>query len=143
MINRVVLVGRMVRNPELTKLQSGISASAFTLAIDNMVKPGAQKTASFINCKVFGAPADNLAKYTRKGSLLGVEGRLSQRMYENKEGKKVNYVEVICDRVQFLDPKGSNQGQDAPPMEPEAQEDNQNKSKNLESIDIVDDDLPF
>jgi single-stranded DNA-binding protein len=52
-------------------------------------------------------------------------------------------VEVICDRVQFLDPKGSNQGQDAPPNEPEAQEDNQNKSKNLESIDIVDDDLPF
>jgi single-strand DNA-binding protein len=92
---------------------------------------------------VFGATADNLAKYTRKGSLVGVEGRLSQRTYENKEGKKVNYVEVICDRVQFLDPKGSNQGQDAPPNEPEAQEDNQNKSKNLESIDIVDDDLPF
>lgn len=140
MINRVVLVGRLVRNPELAKLPSGISVSAFTVAVDNMVKPGTQKTASFIRCKIFGASADNLAKFTRKGSLIGLEGRLSQRTYENKEGKKVDAVEVICDRVQFLDPKGSGPAAEQPTTEPAEPE---TKSKNLESIDIVDDDLPF
>lgn len=141
MINRVVLVGRLTKDPDLRTSTGGTSINSFTVAIDNRAKAGTEKTASFINCVAFGQTAENMAKYTRKGSLLGVEGRLQQRSYDNKEGKKVSVLEVLCDSVQFLDPKGT--------AEPKAgtgytaQEEPISDSKNLEGIDTVDDDLPF
>ena len=141
MINRAVVVGRLTKNPELRKSASGNSFASFTVAVDNRTKPGEQKTASFINCITFGNTADNLAKYPRKGSLIGVEGRLQQRNYETKDGRKGSALEIIADSVQFLDPKGSGQGTNTDPTpSPEVE---RQDNKNLESIDIVDDDLPF
>lgn len=142
MINRVVLVGRLVRDPELKRTTSGVSVASFTVAVDNWVKAGGEKSASFIPCTVWNQAADNVAKFTRKGSLVGIDGRLNQRSYDSKEGKKVYVVEVVCDSVQFLEPKGT-KGPEAestnfPPSEPAPE-----TSKNLSSIDIVDDDLPF
>jgi single-strand DNA-binding protein len=141
MINRAVVVGRLTKNPELRKSAAGNSFASFTVAIDNRTKPGEQKTASFINCITFGNTADNLAKYTRKGSLIGVEGRLQQRNYETKDGRKGSALEIIADTVQFLDSKGSNQDSATDPTPRVEVEKDDNK--NLESIDIVDDDLPF
>jgi len=141
MINRAVVVGRLTKNPELRKSAAGNSFASFTVAIDNRTKPGEQKTASFINCITFGNTADNLAKYTRKGSLIGVEGRLQQRNYETKDGRKGSALEIIADTVQFLDSKGSNQDSATDPT-PRVEVD-KDDNKNLESIDIVDDDLPF
>jgi single-strand DNA-binding protein len=141
MINRVVIVGRLTQNPELRKSTSGNSFASFTVAVDNRTKPGEQKTASFINCVAFGNTADNLAKYTRKGSLIGVEGRLQQRNYETKDGRKGSSLDILTDMIQFLDPKGSGQGTNTDPT-PSPEVDKQD-NKNLESIDIVDDDLPF
>jgi len=141
MINRVVLVGRLTKDPDLRRTMSNMSVNSFTVAIDNRVKSGAERTTSFINCTAFGATAENMAKYTRKGSLIGVEGRLQQRSYENKEGRRISVIEVICDSVQFLEPKNStNENRPEMGYTPDEPSDD---SKNLESIDIVDDDLPF
>jgi len=142
MINRVVLVGRLTKDPDLRRTGSGMSVNSFTLAVDNRVKSGSERTASFINCTAFGTTADNMAKYTRKGSLIGLEGRLQQRSYENKEGKKVSVIEVLADSVQFLEPKGSAVNE-ARPVEGYTPDEPTDDSKNLASIDIVDDDLPF
>lgn len=138
MINRVVLVGRLTRDPELRRTANETAVASFTLAIDNRLKgPDGQKTTSFIPCTVWGAAADNTAKYTRKGSLVGVEGRLNQRTYDRKDGTKAQVIEVICDSVQFLEPKG------AVDLTQTTEVDVQDESQNLDAIDIVDDDLPF
>ena len=140
MINRTVLVGRLTKDPELRKSGSGNSFISFTVAVDNRVRPGEAKSASFINCVAFGNSADNMAKYTRKGSLVGVEGRLQQRNYATKDGTQRCSLVLLCDSIQFLDSRQSGTNQDyTPTLEPQTNNDN----KNLDAIDIVDDDLPF
>ena len=80
MINRVVIVGRLTRNPELRKTTNNISVASFTVAVDNRMKAAdGSKTTSFINCVAWNGLADTLVKFTKKGSLIGVDGRLSQR----------------------------------------------------------------
>lgn len=148
MINRVVLVGRMTRDPELRKTNNGTSVVSFTLAIDNRTKgPNGEKTTSFIPCQVWNQQAENCARYTRKGSLVGVEGRLNQRSFDTKDGRHASVVEVICDSVQFLEKKseGTTSSQDmgyAPDVEPSYAEPSP-ENKNVSSIDVADDDLPF
>lgn len=140
MINRVVLVGRLVRDPELRRTASGIPVATFTIAIDNRVKSNAEKSTSFIPCVVWNQAADNMAKYTRKGSLVGIDGRIVQRNYDKKEGGRASVVEVVCDSVQFLEPKSSNAGPSDNDYQPDEPVDD---SKNLESVDLVGNDLPF
>ena len=144
MINRVVLVGRLVRDPELRKTNSGTSVASFTVAIDNWRGQNSEKSTSFIPCTVWNQAAENLYKFTKKGSLIGVDGRLVQRSYESKDGRKVSVIEVVADSVQFLERKSSSQGrndnnsgysEDAPA--------NDREDTNVDSIDIVEDDLPF
>ena len=144
MINRVVLVGRLTRDPELRKTVNGASVAAFTIAVDNRTKgPNGEKTTSFIPCTAWNQQAENACKYTHKGSLVGVEGRLNQRSYDAKDGRKVSVVEVICDSVQFLESKNSNTASRedtgyTPDIVPDDIEE-----KNTSSIDVADDDLPF
>lgn len=140
MINRVVLVGRLTRDPELRKTQTGSAVCTFTIAVDNRQKnaDGTRGT-SFISCVAFQASADNMSRFTRKGSLVGVEGRLNQRSYQRQDGTKASVIEVLCDSVQFLEPKGSEEGDNAVTFDDvPAQE-----VKNVDSIDLPDDDLPF
>jgi len=140
MVNRVVLVGRLVRDPELRKTNSDKSVASFTVAVDNRMKAAdGQKSASFIPVTVWNEQANNVCKYCRKGSLVGVDGRLQQRNYEKKDGGKASVLEVIADSVQFLEPKGSKE------VAPEPKEDISQESvdSKMESVDIVDDDLPF
>ncbi len=145
MINRVILVGRLTRDPELRRTTSGMSVASFTVAVDNRVKSGAEKSASFIPCTVWNQAAENVSKFTRKGSLVGIDGRLNQRSYDSKEGKRVTVLEVICDSVQFLEPKSGAAEATPTDVTPDFQPDEpaRETSKNLSSIDIVDDDLPF
>ncbi len=142
MINRVVLVGRLTRDPELKKTNSGNSVCSFTIAVDNRMKnPDGTKSASFIPAVAFSQSADSMSKFTRKGSLVGVEGRLSQRSYQRQDGTKASVLEVVCDSVQFLEPKAAMAVEngdvigDSLPVE--------NEGKNLDSLDLPDDDLPF
>ena len=146
MINRVVLVGRLVRDPELRRTTSGMSVASFTVAIDNRTKgPNGEKTTSFFPCTVWSQAAENVSRFTRKGSLVGIEGRLNQRSYETKDNRKVSVVEVICDSVQFLERKPED---GAPLIEPneygyQPKNDVVAETNNVEGIDITEDDLPF
>lgn len=144
MINRVVLVGRLTRDPELRKTPNGASVASFTIAIDNRKGPNGEKTTSFIPCTVWNQQAENTVKFTHKGSLVGVEGRLNQRSYDSKDGRKVQVIEVICDAVQFLESKGSGnpteKDESGYTPDPEV---NDYEERNVSSIDIADDDLPF
>ncbi len=145
MINQVVLVGRITRDPELRTATSGNSVCSFTVAVDNRMKnaDGTRGT-SFIGCVCFGQSAETVAKFTRKGSLVGVEGTLNQRKYQRQDGSSASVIEVICDRVQFLEPKGSRNGVDEiPPFDDAPAPSQKDDSRNLDSLNLPDDDLPF
>lgn len=147
MLNRVILIGRLTRDPELRKTASNLSFASFSLAVDDSRKnPDGTKNTLFINCTIFRERADTLVKYTRKGSLISIEGKLQQRKYTNKAGVQVSTYEVIVDNFDFIDTKGSapaetsgyaSQPEAAPAPAP------QPDSGNLDAIDVVDDDLPF
>ncbi len=143
MINRVVLVGRLTRDPELKRTASGNSVSTFTLALDNRQKnPDGSKSTSFISCVCFQLTADNVTKFTRKGSLVGVEGRLNQRSFTRADGTKGSVVEVLCDSVQFLESKSPSEGAGETPVFDDEPRVDEGKS-NIENLDLPDDDLPF
>lgn len=143
------MVGRMTRDPELRKTTSGLAVASFAIACDDSYRgANGEKNTIFMNCSIFGNKAENVVKYTRKGSLVAVDGRLNQRKYTRKtDNQQVTVVEIICDNCEFLDPKGANtQGvSDAGASAPAANKPAPAKSEsgNLDSIDVVDDDLPF
>ena len=148
MINRVVLVGRLTRDPELRRTGSGTAVASFTVAVDNRTKDAnGNKTTSFIPCTIWNQQAENVVRFVKKGSLVGVEGRLNQRSYQNKEGKNVQVIEIICDSVQFLERKEENAAPtlvepsvDGYQPDPVVEEPS---VANVSSIDVTDDDLPF
>ena len=148
MINRVVLVGRLTRDPELRKSAAGTSIATFTVAIDNIGKgPDGNKTTSFIPCVVFNEQrAETVTKFARKGLLVGVEGRLNQRSYQKADGTKTSLIEVIADSVQFLEKRSEeipNEEMEIPPFDGAGMNQLPEEDKNLDSIEISDDDLPF
>lgn len=109
MMNRVILVGRITKDPELKTTQSGVSVVTFTLAVNrSFTDASGERQADFVQCVVWRKQAENLSKYVSKGALLGVEGRIQTRNYESETGTR--YVtEVVCDSVTFLESKGENQ----------------------------------
>lgn len=143
MINRVILIGRMTKEPVLRKTQSGASITSFTVACDRRVKAEGQPTADFINCVCWNKVADNTAQYTHKGSLVGVEGRIQTRNYDDQSGKRVYITEVVADSVQFLEPKGTNR--DVTSNTPSYDAGNQGYQSNVndDEYQIQEDDLPF
>ena len=143
MINRVVLVGRLTRDPELRKTNSGTSVCSFTVAVDNPTRDqDGNRTASFIPCTVFQNAADNMTKFLRKGALVGIDGRLNQRSFTRQDGTKASILEVLCDSVQFLEPKKNNSVDNTVTFESDITP-NSSDDKNLDSLDLSDDDLPF
>lgn len=130
-INRTILIGRLVKDPELRKTTNGTSVASFTLALDNRTS-GEEKSTSFFQIVAWSGTADFVYKYLKKGYLVGVDGRLQQRGYENNNGVKVNVVEIIADNVQNYQPRESVEEQHAPASQP---------ADNGQTID--DDDLPF
>ena len=107
MMNRVVIVGRMTRDPELNRTGSGNSVCHFTLALERNFKSGEEQQADFIPVVVWNKRAESVAQYCRKGSLVGVDGRLRSRTYDNKQGQRVYVVEVLADSVQFLETRSA------------------------------------
>ena len=105
MINRVVLVGRMTRDPELRRTQNGSAVASFTLAMNRPKRNDEEQQADYISCVVWNKVAENVDKYCSKGSLVGVEGRLRSRSYDNAQGQRVYVTEAVCDSVQFLESK--------------------------------------
>ena len=143
MINRVILVGRLTKDPEYRQTQSGVSKATFTLAVNRTFKnKNGEREADFINVVVFRQQAENVSKYLSKGSLAGVDGRIQSRNYENNEGRRVFVTEVVADNVQFMDSKGSNQQNNQSQQQGQAPAGN-NPFANDNNANIDDDDLPF
>ncbi|WP_010630831.1 single-stranded DNA-binding protein [Sporolactobacillus vineae] len=108
MINRVVLVGRLTKNPELRYTPNGVAVTSFTIAVNRpFSNQQGEREADFIPVVVWRRQAENAANFLTKGSLAGVDGRIQTRNYENNEGRRVYVTEVIADSVQFLEPKGT------------------------------------
>ncbi|HHB0486626.1 TPA: single-stranded DNA-binding protein [Staphylococcus aureus] len=156
MLNRVVLVGRLTKDPELRTTPSGVSVATFTLAVNRtFTNAQGEREADFVNCVVFRRQADNVNNYLSKGSLAGVDGRLQSRNYENQEGRRVFVTEVVCDSVQFLEPKNTNDSQQDLYQQQVQQTRGQSQYSNNkpvkdnpfananDPIEIDDDDLPF
>ena len=145
MINRVVLVGRVSHDLELKRTNSGAAVISFRVALDNRQKNAdGTRSTSFIPCTAFSQTAEKMFKYIRKGSLVGVEGRLNQRNFTRNDGTNASVIEVICDSVQFLEPKGAttaNETNAAASYNPQPTKEEENA--NLDSLDLPDDDLPF
>lgn len=155
MLNRTVLVGRLTKDPDLRYTPNGVAVANFTLAVNRpFSNQQGEREADFINCVVWRRPAENLANFMSKGSLVGVDGRLQTRSFEGQDGKRVFVTEVVADSVQFLETKGngqqggnrnqgnqSNQGGQGSKRNQGNQEDP--FKDNGEPIDISDDDLPF
>lgn len=108
MLNRVVIVGRLTRDPDLRYTPSGLPVANFTVAANRPFKnQQGEQEADFINCVIWRKPAESLATYMKKGGLVGVEGRIQTRSYENQEGKMVYVTEVLAETVQFLESRSS------------------------------------
>lgn len=110
-INRVVLIGRLTRDPELRKTQNGTSVCSFTLAVNRRQNQDGTQDADFINCVAWNKLADNIQLYQEKGNQLGIEGRINTRSYDNQQGQKVYVTEVVAENVQFLTPRNDFNGQ--------------------------------
>ncbi|MEK3979461.1 single-stranded DNA-binding protein [Psychrobacillus sp. FSL K6-2836] len=167
MINRVVLVGRLTKDPELRYTPSGVAMARFTLAVNRTFSnQSGEREADFINCVVWRKQAENTANYLKKGSLAGVEGRIQTGSYEGQDGKRVYTTDVVADSVQFLEPRNSsgerNQGgqssggngqqQFSTPSYQQNQPMNQQNYTRVDEdpfsnssgpIEVSDDDLPF
>lgn len=147
MINRVVLVGRITKDIELRKTQTGTSVVSFTMAVNRRFKQEGQPDADFIRCIAWSKTAELMSQYLSKGAQIGVEGRIQTGSYQDKDGKTVYTTDVVVENVQFLEPKGANTNQTFVPQ-PQAGGFNQQDTSLQDdfandTLDIASDDLPF
>ncbi len=155
MINNVVLVGRLTKDADLRYISNGDAVATFTLAVNRQfTNQAGEREADFINCVLWKKAAENFANFTRKGSLVGIQGRIQTRNYENQQGQRVYVTEVVADNFTLLEKKGDARDHS---NNPSGQSNNRAKQQGFdefnqsvdpfsgagESIDIGDDDLPF
>ncbi|WNN67414.1 single-stranded DNA-binding protein [Lactococcus lactis] len=144
MINNVVLVGRITRDPELRYTpQQNQAVATFSLAVNRQFKnANGEREADFINCVIWRQQAENLANWAKKGTLIGVTGRIQTRNYENQQGQRVYITEVVADSFQILESKGGAKQNDDSlnKIEPNFARDHSN---DIPGTEISDDDLPF
>ena len=106
MINNVTLVGRLTKDADLRYTSDGTATATFSLAVNRPFKSAnGEREADFINCVIWRKNAENFANFTRKGSLVGITGRIQTRNYENKEGQRVYVTEVVAENFTLLEPK--------------------------------------
>lgn len=158
-MNKVILIGRLTKDPDLRYTPNNAPVCNFTVAIDRMPNQNGEKQTDFINVVLFNKQAENVKKYVLKGHLIAVEGSIQTRNYDDKDGKKVYVTEVLASRVQFLE--GRNKSQDSNQYSSNNQTDsvspydfnNQNTQNSTneqdlyasfgQTIEIDDNELPF
>lgn len=147
MINRVVLVGRMTKDPDIRYTGNGTAVTNFTIALNRFGAQEGQQQADYINCVVWNKVAQSVADYCSKGSLVGIDGRLQSRSYDNQQGQKVYVTEVLCNSVQFLDTRKKEETQkqqDSTYNQPKQDQYYDNPfDEGFSSFDINDDDIQF
>lgn|SRR5690606_18492505 len=136
MLNRVILVGRLTRDPDLRYTPNGgVAVTRFTVAVNRkFANQQGEREADFINIVTWRALAENCGNYLKKGSLVAIEGRIQTRSYENQEGRTVYVTEVVADDVRFLDTRGGS-------SKPKDQEDPFGKLD--DPFDLPEDKIPF
>lgn len=163
MINSIALTGRLTSDVDLRYTQSGTAVGSFTLAVDRQfTNSSGERETDFINCVIWRKSAENFANFTHKGSLIGVEGHIQTRTYDNNQGQRVYVTEVVVENFTLLEPKGTqatpdtiNQPQTAPQQtggniyqsqsktaQTAPQTSNDSFASNGKQLDISDD-LPF
>lgn len=152
-MNRVVLVGRITKDPELKKTSNNNSVVNFTIAINRTyTSASGERETDFINCVAWNKTAENMAAYVSKGALIGVEGRIQTRTYDDNDGKRVYLTEVYVDNLQFLESRSSSNQPSTNQNFQQKSEDNffsdfnessKKTSDILSNLDISDDELPF
>ncbi|MGH1662914.1 single-stranded DNA-binding protein [Enterococcus avium] len=157
MINNVVLVGRLTKDPDLRYTASGTGVATFTLAVNrNFTNQDGNRDADFINCVIWRKSAETLANYAKKGTLLGVTGRIQTRSYENQQGQRVYVTEVVAENFQLLESRSASDQRQSNNASANSSGNYNQSNKNSvpdfgrdndpfsgSSIDIGDDDLPF
>ena len=152
-MNKVFLIGRLSRDPELRHTANGTAVCQINVAISRPVGQGREAETDFINVTVWNKPAENVAKYLSKGRQIAIEGRIQTRNYDNNEGKKVYVTEVIASNVEFLgsasdnnrtltEPVEENPFDTNPPVEGTNVDDDPFASFG-EKVEISDNELPF
>lgn len=108
LINRVVLVGRLTKDPELRYTPSGIPMTRFTVAVNRtFTNQSGEREADFVGCVAWRKQAENLANFMRKGNLIGIDGRIQTGSFEGQDGKRVYTTDVVADSIQFLEPRSA------------------------------------
>lgn len=157
MLNRVVLVGRLTRDAELRYTQTNVAIATFTIAVNrpfasrNQQDPTqqGQPTTDFIPIVVWRNQAENVKKYTTKGSLVAVEGRIQTRNYDGNDGVRRYVTEVVADNVTFLESKGSqdalnqNNAMNSNGYYQEPQQDQNDDEDKYNNVRFTNDDIPF
>ncbi|HIT10814.1 MAG TPA: single-stranded DNA-binding protein [Candidatus Onthousia faecigallinarum] len=167
-MNKVFLIGRLTRDPELRYTGNNTAVATFTLAVNrNFTNQSGEREADFINCVVWRKQAENVKKYVHQGTQVAVEGRIQVRSYDDQNGQRRYVTEVVADNVEFLTPKGASNNNNststnnfsAPTQEPtpydfpsDSGSTNNQSGTDVSSnpyadfgasIEISDDDLPF
>lgn len=167
MLNRAILTGRLTRDSELRYTTSGTAVVQATIAVDRQFKnQQGEREADFINLVIWRKSAENFANFTHKGSLVGIDGRIQTRTYENKQGQRVYVTEINVDSFALLEPRQENNQQpnnnyssqapnnnaqnatsNSPQQNQNAQSNYGNQNNDFgnggQSIDLADDELPF
>jgi len=138
MINNVVLVGRLTRDPELRYTPSNVAVATFSLAVNrNFKNQAGDYEADFISCIMWRQQAENFANWLKKGALVGITGRIQTRSYDNQQGQRVYVTEVVAESFQILEKKdnAANNASMENQIPPSFEKTN--------PMDISDDNLPF
>ena len=147
MINRVVLVGRLTKDVEVRKTQTGLSVASFTVACDRRTSRSQdgsnQQTADFINCVAFGKSVEFIEKYFRKGMKANICGRIQTGSYTNKDGNKVYTTDVLVEEIEFGESKNSNQQSAASANPSNAVNPMTDENGFMNIPDGIDEELPF
>ena len=110
-MNKVILIGRLARDPEMRTTMSGMNVTRFTIAVTRTYQDqNGERTADFINCVAWRKQAENIAKYCTKGTQVAVDGRIQTGSYDAQDGSKRYTTDIICDNVTFLGSKSDNNG---------------------------------
>jgi len=150
-MNKVILIGRLTRDPELKYTPNGVAVANFNIAVNRPFAKEGEQQADFINGIAWRKQAENLANYQKKGNLIAIDGRIQVRNYENQEGKKVYVTEVVAENIQYLESKNKANTSEFNQTVTNTQGNRQNAQESsnfgdkndMQPIDVTDDMLPF
>jgi len=142
MFNLVVLTGRLTADPELKTTPNGVPVTSFSIAVNRNYRAGEEQQTDFINIVAWRQRAEFITKYFTKGSMIGIEGSIQTRRYQDKNGNNRTAFEVVANNVQFVESKRDSSGAPSMPGEP-ASFSNADANDFADLGSVTDDDLPF